>query len=1240
MKTFTKLLIATTAIFATVTHAADLVSRWDFGTEEIARLTPHGGVHRDVPGPRAPEFLDFDAENTAVKFDGSGAHFVFSETAANGPYSFKNGDSITLEAWVDITESKDGENVYVIGKGRTGDPAFAKDNQNWALRLRKLDGLEHVSFLFATPRKDQAKGKDSHFHRWTSKAGFTPGSGWHRVAISYTYGEPDSIRGWLDADPADGTWDMGGETRDAPVVDDDAIWIASSMGGSASTSFRGSIDAISIYRGLVPDDVMRGRCRKATPTAVKAPAKVATVETAPFATILPPGKVVVTLSDGLKAHDAFPARDDEPKALMRWETDQLLVPRMPMKYDDWGIRQSWSGPALLRAEAEISLPPGKHRLLFRAREMGRLWVNGKVIARTKTHSGSADGYQPVPAVSEPPAPGVHPADYGDKEAFGDAEIGPDGRCHVVLEAILGAKKFRAETGELCVMVQTSDGKSYALVEGKFDESKRMNEDNWKAAASRAEKALSDLDDANRYAASSTQNAFWDKRHIAGRQWTEKHPAAVAPKLDGVAHPIDSFINARIQTAVAASAASNAEEAKHFYEKVLPILSENCFRCHGDKEKGGLRLNSRESALKSGASGKAAVVPGHPEKSDMLERITSKDEDERMPPTGERIKPEHVAILNAWIKAGASWPALRVTPEEVAQPRVVDDPAFVRRAYLDAIGVPPTEAEARAFSADTSADKRVKLIDRLLADVRYPDAWMGYWQDVLAENPNILKPSLNNSGPFRWFLYESMRDNKAFDRMVTELLMLRGSATEGGSAGFGMAADNDSPFAAKGQIVGSAFLGIELQCARCHDSPYHTTKQRDLYSIAAMFARKPLTVPKTSTVPAAFFEKKARESLIKVTLKHGEELKPEWPFAKTCGVAEGADISALMQKPDDSRERLAALITAPQNQRFASVIVNRAWKRLIGAGIVEPAYDWEGHAPSHPELLAWLAQEFVAHDYDFKHLVRTIMTSQMYQREATGRNLKLAPERRFFVAPERRRLNAEQIVDSLFAASGKTINVEELTFDPDTRSSATTLTSLGVPRRAWQFASLSNERDRPSLSLPRAQAVIDVLEAFGWFGSRQSPHTDRETDPNVLQPGVLENSTMSTWITRVSERSELAELAIKAESPEALVDSIFMRFLSRPPAKADRERFVQALALGFSNRIIPADQIKEPYVPVRLPKITWSTHLMAEATTVKLEMERRARLGDPADPRLNPAWRDVYEDVIWSVINSPEFVWMP
>src|SRR5207249_2316878 len=153
---------------------------------------------------------------------GSGAHFSIADPGRNSPFDFSNGDAITLEAWVNMADIRKGENLYVVSKGRTGDGAFARDNQNWALRVREEEGKAHVSFLFATP-PDANAAKDAHWHRWTSEAGFAPGSGWHHIAVSYAFGEPDSIRGWIDGHLSDGAWDMGGATHAAPVVDDDAI---------------------------------------------------------------------------------------------------------------------------------------------------------------------------------------------------------------------------------------------------------------------------------------------------------------------------------------------------------------------------------------------------------------------------------------------------------------------------------------------------------------------------------------------------------------------------------------------------------------------------------------------------------------------------------------------------------------------------------------------------------------------------------------------------------------------------------------------------------------------------------------------------------------------------------------------------------------------------------------------------------------------------------------------------------
>ena len=323
-----------------------------------------------------------------------------------------------------------------------------------------------------------------------------------------------------------------------------------------------------------------------------------------------------------------------------------------------------------------------------------------------------------------------------------------------------------------------------------------------------------------------------------------------------------------------------------------------------------------------------------------------------------------------------------------------------------------------------------------------------------------------------------------------------------------------------------------------------------------------------------------------------------------------------------------------------MIANRVWRRYIGAGIVEPPHDWEGNAPSHPELLDWLAKELVAHNYDLKHLARIIMTSDLYQRAAVANNRDAAPEQRLFHAPDRRRMTAEQIVDSLYVATGCEMDVEELTLDPDGRRTASSRNTFGEPHRSWMLVSLSNERDRPSLTLPRAAMVVDVLTAFGWSADRQAPRTDRETDPNVLQPAVIANSNLTSALTRAAHKSVLADLAVEAESPEALLNSIFLRFVSRHPSDEEKEILLPQLREGFAQRLLPVDQVVTPLPPQRLPQVTWSNHLRNEADTIQKEHARRVQEGPPADPRLQSEWRIRYEDVLWSIANLREFVWVP
>ena len=658
-----------------------------------------------------------------------GAHFRFPDPGDNSPWDFTNGDAIALEAWVNLTDVKAGENLYVIGKGRTHELGFPKDNQNWALRVREVNGSVRVSYLFfSTPEKDQPGA----WHRWTSATGFRAGSGWHHIATTYTFGKPESIGGWLDGQKLKGDWDMGGATRRPPVVDNDAIWIGSAQGGTPGNSFRGSLDEIAVHRGILTEDALRGRYRSAR-------------KTAPIQDILAPlphlseGKVTVVIHENLEGHDHWPEEVQAiPASAMTWEADTFLFPRLPQRYDDWGIRAGWQGPALLRAATEVTWPAGRHRLLIRSRGGARLWLDGKVVAKTPFHAPGTDGHGSVPP--EPPAPASEArlVNYGDFETIVEVETNA-GRHVVVLEVLAGGKKFRPETGECCVAVQFAGDKQFRLVS-------HQREPIWltdaavESAVAHQEAALTALDDQTRRAASAHQEDYWKTRQAHAQEWANRNPPPAIPDGDKAwpaFNAIDRFLGEKVRLAVAASRTDAA--AAEFHEKVLPILRDNCFRCHGEKERGGLKLNSRAAVLKAGDSRHPAVVPEQPERSELLARLQA-GEDRRMPPKGEGLKRDQILTLEKWIREGAKWSAPPARSEEITPPPLIGDAAFLRRVYLDTVGVPPTADEARAFLADRGADKRTRLVDHLLADPRWADHWMSTWQDVLAENPNLVKPT--------------------------------------------------------------------------------------------------------------------------------------------------------------------------------------------------------------------------------------------------------------------------------------------------------------------------------------------------------------------------------------------------------------------------------------------------------------------------------------------------------------------
>ena len=299
-------------------------------------------------GTSAKNFEGFPDQNLALQLDGNGEYVRIADDGDDSPLDFDQGDPITMEAWVRLDRVGEGQNVYIVGKGRThlGGP---KNNQNYALRLRSVGGDARVSFLFRSQASDE---QPSDWHRWTSKRGFRPDGSWHHVAVTYRFGDSQSIAGYVDGKSVGGAWDMGGATERPPVVDNDELWIGSALGGGSGNSLCGAIDEVVIDRRIAADDEFADRR-----IVIRHPPQRPRGG-------LSPDWVNVALHEDIGSEGAWPMESSTP--LISYRQTAFAFPRIPVPYGAGGIRRDWTGPVMITAMAELDLPPGKSEWMLRA----------------------------------------------------------------------------------------------------------------------------------------------------------------------------------------------------------------------------------------------------------------------------------------------------------------------------------------------------------------------------------------------------------------------------------------------------------------------------------------------------------------------------------------------------------------------------------------------------------------------------------------------------------------------------------------------------------------------------------------------------------------------------------------------------------------------------------------------------------------------------------------------------------
>jgi hypothetical protein len=606
---------------------------------------------------------------------------------------------------------------------------------------------------------------------------------------------------------------------------------------------------------------------------------------------------------------------------------------------------------------------------------------------------------------------------------------------------------------------------------------------------------------------------------------------------------------RLVPALLAIPAGAAAAPPDFDRDVRPIFATRCLECHaGDDPKGGLDLSRRAAAL----AADGPVIPGKPDASALWKKVAARE----MPP--KKPLPEaELAVLREWIAAGANWgtdpidpwavttathagrdwwslqPVRRPTvPTSVTTPNPIDsfvherlrerglspappaEPrALVRRVYYDLLGLPPSFEEVEAFIADASHDAYERLIDRLLASPHYGERWGRYWLDVAryAETCGYERDQVKpDVWKYRDWVIGAFNADKLFDRFVLE--QLAGDELPGADASTVTATGfirlgtwNDEPndpteyqYDRLEDMVGAtstAFLGLTVRCARCHDHKFDPIRQADYYRIAGAFwagfvAPGPRELlggpdPKTLGHTGVFgWTDRGRDAPPLRLLKKGDPARPGT-------VVEPGHLSVLPaldtpvappppgSKTTTRRLQLGRWITDPRNPLPARVWVNRVWQGHFGTALVRTPdnFGFTGDKPTHPELLDWLASEFVANGGRTKPLHRLILLSETYRQSSVhpkqDEYARTDAANRLWWRAERRRLDAEALRDSLLAAGGD-LRLDRIggpSFAPDIPADA--LGGLSMKGAAWK-PSPSEDQGRRSVYVFAKRGLLPPL----------------------------------------------------------------------------------------------------------------------------------------------------------------------
>jgi hypothetical protein len=462
----------------------------------------------------------------------------------------------------------------------------------------------------------------------------------------------------------------------------------------------------------------------------------------------------------------------------------------------------------------------------------------------------------------------------------------------------------------------------------------------------------------------------------------------------------------------------------------------------------------------------------------------------------------------------------------------DDAEFLRRVYLDLVGVIPSAEETRTFLADRAADRRVKVIDGLLASEKHAFHLADAFDVLLMDR----RPDKNvKRADWLTFLRDSFKANKPYDQLVRDILSADGSDPKTRPAArFFLDRDGEPHVLTKD--ISRLFLGMNLQCAQCHDHPLVNAYKQDYYFGIFAFLNRSYVFTDKAAKLTVFAEKGDGDVtfssvfVAKVTKKTGPRL-PDGPEVPEPKFDKGQEYVKAIKTGErgipkfSRRAQLAAKLTSADNPRFARSAVNRLWSMYLGRGLVHPIeFDHEANPPSHPELLKLLTEQFVAHKYDLRWLTREILLSETYQRSSAAAPGAATADPAWFAVAPVRAMSPEQFAWSLLQATGQ----------------------LDLQRKG-----LGAGASETALYTKLASQIATFASLFG--GTPGDPATNQDFEATLDQTLFLRNGgVVRGWLT--SAPGNLTDRLLKLQDAGKIADELYLTVFNHRP-NADEQKLV-------------------------------------------------------------------------------------